>query len=165
MNAILEILGKIGFDWQIALANFINFLIIFYLLKRFAWGPIQRTLDERRKKIDDGIENARKAETELLMAKKEGEKIVNEHKDNANKILAQAKEQEKKMINQASILAIEEKEKIIKDAHRQIEDDREKMSREVTEKSADLVISGIEKILKQKVDRKKDESLIKQMIS
>jgi F0F1-type ATP synthase membrane subunit b/b' len=45
---ILGILGKIGFDWQVALANLVNFLIIFWILKKFAFKPVREILQKDR---------------------------------------------------------------------------------------------------------------------
>jgi F0F1-type ATP synthase membrane subunit b/b' len=61
-----EILGKIGFDWQVALANLVNFLIIVFLLKKFAFKPIAKIIQDRQNKINEGLENAKKAAEEAM---------------------------------------------------------------------------------------------------
>ena len=84
----MEILAKIGFDWQVALANLVNFLIIFFLLKKFLFGPIAKTLAERKKAISEGLQNAALATDALSEAKKEGDKIIAEAKAQANTIIS-----------------------------------------------------------------------------
>ena len=75
---MLEILGKIGFDWQVALANLINFFIVFLLLKKFFFKKIKETIRERRNKIEKGLEDAEKAAESLKSAEIEKDSIVKE---------------------------------------------------------------------------------------
>ncbi|OGZ70235.1 MAG: hypothetical protein A2904_00740 [Candidatus Staskawiczbacteria bacterium RIFCSPLOWO2_01_FULL_33_9] len=65
MVNIYEILGKIGFDWQVALASLVNFLIILFVLKKFAFKPIKKLIQERQNKINEGIEKAEEASIRL----------------------------------------------------------------------------------------------------
>ena len=102
---ILEILGNIGFDWRIAFANLVNFLIIFYLLKRYAFGPIGRILDERRRKIEEGLEHAREAETNLMMAKEE--RARDEAAQILNKAALDAEKQKKEMEQEVLVQAVD----------------------------------------------------------
>ena len=60
MVNIYEILGKIGFDWQVALASLVNFLIILFVLKKFAFKPIKKLIQERQNKINEGIEKEKR---------------------------------------------------------------------------------------------------------
>ena len=71
--AILDILGKIGFDWQVAVANLVNFLIIFFILKRYAFKPIANIIKERQDQVNEGLDNAKLAETNLMQAEQEKE--------------------------------------------------------------------------------------------
>ena len=65
MVNIYEILQKIGFDWQVALANLVNFLIILFLLKKFAFKPIAKLIKDRQDKISEGLQKAKEAEVRL----------------------------------------------------------------------------------------------------
>ncbi|MDI9355082.1 MAG: hypothetical protein QM532_02630 [Cyanobium sp. MAG06] len=76
MELITNSLGAIGFDWHIAIVNFINFCIIFFILKYFFWNKISKLLEERRDKIEQGIKNMTESENILSVAKKDGENIL-----------------------------------------------------------------------------------------
>ena len=65
MANIYEILQKIGFDWQVALANLFNFLIILFVLKRFAFKPIKKLIQNRQDKINEGLQKAEEASVRL----------------------------------------------------------------------------------------------------
>lgn len=65
MVNLYEILQKIGFDWQVALANLFNFLLILFLLKKFAFKPVGRLIQDRQDKINEGLQKAKEAEIRL----------------------------------------------------------------------------------------------------
>ncbi len=82
MSEILNILGSVGFNWHVALANFINFLIILFLLNKFFFGKIGKTLHERKSAIEHGLNQARDAELKLAHAEEEkGVIIKSAHKE------------------------------------------------------------------------------------
>ena len=75
---IMEILENLGIDWKILLAQIINFLVILYLLKRFAYRPFLKILRERKEKIDKGIKRSEEIEKRIqaIKSQKEKEKIL-----------------------------------------------------------------------------------------
>ena len=87
-----RILGNLGFDWQMALANLVNFLIIFFVLKRYAFKPIKEKLEEREKKIKTGLEDAEKSATEWRMTQQTREKTLFDARKESNEIVGQANE-------------------------------------------------------------------------
>jgi len=57
-------IAALGIDWKILVAQLINFLIIYYLLNRFAFKPLVKVLEERRRKVADSIKTAKRIEEE-----------------------------------------------------------------------------------------------------
>jgi F0F1-type ATP synthase membrane subunit b/b' len=55
MEILTDIGNKIGFDWRLALTHLINLLIIFFLLVKYAFPAIKKAVDERTKKIQEGL--------------------------------------------------------------------------------------------------------------
>jgi F-type H+-transporting ATPase subunit b len=76
MNQILNILGSLGFNWHVALANSFNFLIILYLLNKFFFRKIGATIDTRQNIIDRGLNQARDAERALASAEDKKSEII-----------------------------------------------------------------------------------------
>lgn len=152
---IMEILGKMGFNWRMALANLVNFLIIFWLLKKYAWKPLQKTIQEREDKIDKGLEDAKRAASEVTMAKENYDQKINEAKKEANLIIAKASEQGRSMISKAAEDASEKAEKIVTNAKEIIEKEKEKMKEDLKQETVEIAIEITEKILKEKLDDKK----------
>lgn len=90
MQEILNILGSVGFNWHVALANFINFLIILFLLNKFLFGKIGKVIDERGSAIERGLSQAADAERALLHANEEKENILGKAHKDAHDIVVKA---------------------------------------------------------------------------
>lgn len=162
---MLDILAKVGFDWQVALANFINFVIIFFVLKKFAFGPINKLIKERQEKIALGIENAKKAETELLMAEETGKEKISQAKNEANTIIGDAQKKGDEIVSLSQEEALIVKSSIIKDGEKQIAQKKESMTKELETETANILIDGIEKILKESLTKEQQESYIKKALA
>jgi F-type H+-transporting ATPase subunit b len=159
-----EVLNNIGFDWQIALVNFINFLIIFWILKKWVFGPVGKIITARTEKIQAGIDQAQQSETELLVAKQKAEKEIKAAKGQANQIVADAKENADAQVAHAGQAAQKEAAGILKNADAQIEKNKAQMEKELFEKTAGLVTLGVEKILKEELTKERNETLNKRAL-
>ncbi len=162
---MLEILGKIGFDWQVALANLINFMLVFWLLKKFAFGPIKKVIAERKDKIDQGLEDAQRAATDRQMAEQLREETLMDAKQEANIIVADANTKGKGLIEDAKNGAEDERSSILAKAQVDAEGVHEKMKGEFTKEAIDLILSTTEKLLKSSVDVKANEEFIKKTLA
>jgi len=159
-----EIAKGVGFDWQIALANLVNFLIIFWLLRKFAFGPIKKVIDERREKIDKGLVDAETARGQLLSAEQQSEEILKEARLGANEIMGEAKERSDDMIREAKKNAEESADEIILSAKKKASMEIEQAEKELEKKTADLIAAGVEKILSEEVDVEGDRARVKQSL-
>lgn len=153
-----------GFDWQVALANLVNFLIIFFILKRLFFKPIKKTITDRQNKIQKGLEDAQRAETELMMAKQKYNEIVSDAKVESRDILKEASEKRDEVVSKAKFLAEEEAGKVKEEALKEIETLKKKEMEEFKKKSSDLVISSVENLLKETVDKGRAEKIISEVL-
>ena len=162
---ILASLQSIGFDWKLAIAHVVNFLIVFALLKYFLFDSIAGTLSERRAKIKSGLAEAEEAKEHKEKAEKHYEKRVDEATAEAQEILRSAREQGDKMIARAKNEAQSEADEIIENAQKKIEQERAEMEADLEEKTADLVVSGVNKILEEKIDESEGKRIISRGVS
>lgn len=88
MNEILNILGSVGFNWHVALANFFNFLIILFLLNKFFFKKIGATIDTRHSIIERGLNQAKEAEKALASAEEQKSEILKSAKKERDQIVA-----------------------------------------------------------------------------
>jgi len=149
MDQILEALNNIGFNWKVALANFVNFLIIFYILKRFAWKPIREKIDERNREIEKGLKNAEEAEKKLSNAREEYEEIILKAKKDAHKVIAVAEEEKEKIISLATDKAEKKAEEIVKQAEDRMNSEMNKMKKDFQKYAAEISVMGAKKIIKE----------------
>lgn len=161
---MIEILGKIGFDWQVALANLVNFIIIFIILKKFAFAPIKKIITERQRKIDEGLDNAKKAETELLMAEEIREKKIQKARIEANSIVGSAQKKGDEIVNKSKEEAGITKATIISEGEKQIAQKKEMIKNEVEKETAGIIIDGIEKILRESLTEDQQKDYIKKVL-
>lgn len=160
---LLEVLGNIGFDWKLALANLVNFLIIYYLLKRFAFGPIAKIIDERRQKVEEGINAAKNAEEELAVSKEESDKIIAGAKNESNEIVAKAHNQAKALLEHANIQSTKDKDAILTQAQAKIAKDRQEMETAVRAEVSDLIVMSAEKVIGKGMSKDSHDEIIKEM--
>jgi F-type H+-transporting ATPase subunit b len=93
MDQILAILGTVGFNWHVALANFINFLIILFILNKFFFGKLGKTIGDRQAVIERGLSQASDAEKALAQAEEAKKEIVHAAKKEGHAIISEAETQ------------------------------------------------------------------------
>lgn len=91
MNEILNILASVGFNWHVALANFVNFLIILFLLNVFFFKKIGGAIDKRQALIERGLTQAKEAETLLSTAEEKEREMIHEAKAKRDALILEAK--------------------------------------------------------------------------
>jgi F-type H+-transporting ATPase subunit b len=160
MDYILETLGKIGFDWRMGLFNLVNFLIIVWLLKKYAFKPILKIVNDRQKVIQDGLDNATQASTDLKMAEKRAQDIIDTAKVEANKVLEKGSLQAEAHVVKMKDKATKEIELLVTQAKKNIAIERKDMEEELKNHTAKLVVAAVEKIVDERLDDKKDGKLI-----
>lgn len=159
-----ELFSKLGIDWRLLVAQLANFLILLFVLRRFAYKPLLKLLDERKQKIADGLSNAQKAQSKLEEAEKERQKIISTAKKGASEIISLAESSAQKNREETLKEAKAGVEKIVAEARKQIESEKNKMIGEIKSEITELVILTTEKTASIKLDEKKDKELIEKII-
>ncbi len=130
----------------------IVFLILVGFTMKFIWPPITAALDERAKRIADGLSAADKAKAELATAHKRVEEQLGEARTDAAKRLADAERLAQQMVEEAKARASDEAAKIIAAARAEAEQESTKAREVLREQVASLAVKGAESILKKEVD-------------
>jgi len=164
MDNLLQILGKIGFDWHMSLFNLANFLVAFWILKRYAFGPLVKVISDRQKKAEETAENFEKAKTEVAVAKQTAKEIVDEGKVTVNYLMSEAQSEAKNTVEFAKTKAKEETQKIIVEAQKAIRAEKEKMTEELRQETVDLVSLVTEKVLGENLKASDDAKYVKSVV-
>lgn len=143
----MDFLKNLGFD-PIALgAQIINFLIIFYLLKRFLYKPVMDMVNSRNDKIKLGIKQAEEAKLALENAVLEENKILVKARNQANEIVEEAKKQANEISEEASRQTKSQAERMILEAKQKIDDESRKTEEQLYSKTAFLASEILQKSL------------------
>jgi F-type H+-transporting ATPase subunit b len=144
--------------------NILAFLILFFILKKFAWKPILKSLKERETGIADSLATAEKVRAEMAQLKNENEILLAKAREERGVILKEARDIKDKIINEAKEQARTEASKIITDARAAIEQQKMAAITEVKNQVGNLVIEVSEKILRRELSNKSEqEKYIKQL--
>ena len=136
------------------------FLIVLFLLKKLAWKPILKSLDDREKSIQSALDAAMQAKEEMKNLKADNEKIIAEAKTERDSILKEAREIKDKMINEAKDRASKEAEKIVSSARENIQNEKMAAITELKNQVAHLSIEIAEKILKTELAEKDKQKTV-----
>lgn len=142
--------------WQTVL-----FLIVLFLLGKFAWKPILNALHERENTIQESLDSAKKAREEMEKLQAANESLLQEARQERDKMLKQASETAKKLVADAKEEASAEGKKMIEKAKVEIENEKKAAVVEVKNQAAALSIEIAEKILRKDLA---DESAQKDLV-
>jgi F-type H+-transporting ATPase subunit b len=158
------VLGTLGINWKLFLAQLVNFSIVLFVFWKWIVKPLGKTLSDRQEKIESGLKNAdyMKEERENFEKWKQGE--MKNVRTQAEGVLKTATDTASKTKQDMLADAQKQADKIVEQAKAQIESDKTRMMQEAKQELATLVVSASEKILRQKLDPKKDQSLIEEAV-
>ena len=134
------------------IVQMIVFLILVGFTMKYIWPPITAALDQRAKKIAEGLSAADKAKAELSIANKRVEEQLSAARDDAAKRLADAERLAHSMIEEAKGRASEEGAKIVAQAKSEAEQEELKAREKLRDEVAALAVKGAEQILRREIN-------------
>lgn len=143
----------------------LGFLIVLFILSKYAWKPILSALDEREKSIDDALKAAEIARNEMANLKAENEKIIHEAKIERDEMLLKATETAKQIVEEAKNAASLEGAKMIESAKAAIETEKLAAMEEVKVQVGVLSLAIAEKLLKKNFSEDAaQQSLVEELV-
>jgi F-type H+-transporting ATPase subunit b len=140
------------------------FLIVFFILRKFAWPAIVNGLKERENAIADSLASAEKIKTEMAQMKSENEALLAKAREESSALIKEAKLNADKMVAEAKDKAKAEYDRIVADAQNAITQQKNAALTEVKNQVGNLVIEVAEKVLRRELSNKPEqESYIKQL--
>jgi F-type H+-transporting ATPase subunit b len=144
-------------------AQLVVFFVLAWFTMTFVWPPIVKALDERAKKIADGLSAADKAKSELVNANKRVEEQLAAARTDATQRLADAERLAQSMIEEAKSRANEEGAKIVAAAKAEAEQEAIKVREQLRDQVAALAVKGAEQILRKEVNAGVHAALLAQL--
>lgn len=148
------------FFWQT-----IVFLILIFILAKFAWKPILGAVKKREDSINNALASAEEARKEMQNLQADNEKLMQEARLERDAILREAREIKDKVINDASAEAQEKADKIVAQAKATIQNEKNAAMAEIKNQVAALSIQIAEKVVRGELSSKeKQERLVEEML-
>jgi F-type H+-transporting ATPase subunit b len=143
----------------------LSFLLVLFILKKFAWKPIMKGLREREESISESLHAAEKAREEMKLLQFSNQELMKEAKDQRDSILSEARKLKEAIIENARQKAGEEANRIIENAKASIEYEKMAAITDLKNQLASLSIEIAEKILEQELTQKeRHKELVKKLI-
>ncbi|HTR42151.1 MAG TPA: F0F1 ATP synthase subunit B, partial [Pseudomonadales bacterium] len=133
-------MDTLGIDWRMLVAQLISFSIVFFVLWKFAYGPIFAMLQVRREKIAEALANAEKIKSDVARTEAERQKILADAGDKANKLIEEGREAAARVREKETQRAITEAEQIIAKARDAAAQERVQMLAQLKREVGRLVV-------------------------
>ncbi len=143
------------FFWTIAV-----FLVLLFLLKRFAWGPLLAALDERQAGIRKSLDDADRARKELEQVREESEAIIAKARAEADGIITDARADGGQLRDDLRQQAQQQAQAIVENAERQIQQERDRALQQIRQESVDMSLMIASKLIRRNLTAEDNASLI-----
>ena len=157
-------IGALGINLKLFIAQLINFGVILLVLWKWVFTPVAKKLTERTEKIEKALRDADDTTREKQEFTVWKNQEIAKPRQEASVIITQAQNDSGKVKDEMLLSAKQEQEKVIQQAKKEIDAEKQKALLEVKSEIADMVVLAAEKILRHKLDDKKDQELIKESL-
>jgi len=145
--------------------TFLIFLLVWIILGRVAFKPIQKALKQRENDIQSSLDEAKRARDEMAQLQSQNEQLLKEAQVERAKILREAKDTKEAIIKEAKEAAREEAKKIVADAKAQINNMRMETMTNIRNEVGTMAVDIAEKVLRSKLQGDKEqEKLVNQLV-
>jgi F-type H+-transporting ATPase subunit b len=142
----------------------VAFLITLFVLKRYAFGPIQKMLDERREQIRRSIEEADNARDEARKLLEEHRALIGQARSDAEGILAEARKTRESMEQRMREETEAERQRRLEETRREIAAETQRALEQIRSEVADLTLEATSIVVGKKLDADRDRELISEAI-
>ena len=143
----------------------VSFLIVVFILRKFAWGPILSSLKERETSIEDALNAAKKAKDEVANMKAENEQLLKQARNERDLMLKEARDTKDAIVNEARAKAQTEADRMIASARETIQNEKMAAITELKNQVATLSIEIAEKVIRQQLaSDEKQKALVNDLL-
>jgi len=143
----------------------IAFLVFIWFCMKYVWPPIMTALEERTKKIADGLAAAERGRHEQELAEKRAKQVIHEAKEQANEIISQATRRGNEIVDESKDNARIEGDRILVSAKAEIEQEANRAKDELRTQVGTVAMAGAAKILSREIDDKAHTDLLAELVS
>ncbi|MGZ8235816.1 F0F1 ATP synthase subunit B, partial [Methylobacter tundripaludum] len=127
---------------------------------KYIWPPLFDSLEERKKKIADGLAAAERGQEEILLAEKKAKGVLKEAKEQSSEIVTLAQRRASEIVEESKDTAKKEGERLIQVAKAQIEQEKQQAQENLRKEVSALALRAAEQILSAEIDKTKHQDLL-----
>ena len=143
----------------------ITFVIFVWFIKAYLWEPLTQAMENRTKKITDGLVAAEQGQQKIEQATIEFSTRIDEAKIKASSIINDAESKSKNIVEEARMSAREEAKKIAKSSSQQLEQEINAAREKLRDDVAELSVLCAERIISKEVDKKMHDKIVNEVLS
>lgn len=157
-------IGALGVSASAFVIQLVTFVFVFLLLKKFAFTPIIKMLQDRRQVIEDGVKMGEKLSKEQAKFDAKLAETMSKAREEADHIIATGHKEAREVVREAEKSAQRKADSILADAEVRINEESEKAKRALEKDIVGLVSEATEAIVGEKIDPKKDAEVIDKIL-
>ncbi len=142
----------------------LTFIILLVLLKKFAWGPLKKVMDDRERSINQDIDDAERAKMNAQRLEEENRQKLKETQDEVHKILEDAKVQAQRQQEEIIHEANQRANGMIETAQSEIKSEKERALAEINNQVSELSVLIASKVLRKEISEQDQKALIEKYV-
>jgi F-type H+-transporting ATPase subunit b len=158
-------IGALGFSLPGLIAQLVNFTILLVVLRLFLYKPVLRLLDERRRRIQEGVEAAAAAASAASQSEVESRRALEEARVQGQEAIQRAQDAAARLREELEARARADAEQIVSRAREEIALERDQAIEQLRREFAGLAIDAAERVIEQSLDRQAHQRLIDQVLA
>ncbi len=157
-------MDALGINLSGLITQLVSFIILFLILKKVLFGPINKILQTRAKKIQESLDMAESVKLEATESAEKLEAEINKARQEGQKLIGDARDAAEKYKQQEILRTTSESEEMIKKANKSIEKERDLAIQSVRKEFSSLVISAASKVVEKTIDQKDHKEILDKAI-
>ncbi len=157
-------IAALGFNLPGLIAQLINFALLLVVLRLFLYKPVLNLLDERKRRIQEGLERAEQAAEQALASEGEARRVVEEARAEGQQAVARAQEAAQRLRVELEERARADADQIVQRAREEVRTERDQAIQQLRAEFTDLTIAAAERVIGQSLDRAAHQRLIDEVL-
>lgn len=141
------------------------FLILFFILKKFAFGPITAAVEARERALEEAIEGAKRDREEAKKAMEEQRKNIQEARTEAQRLIAEGRSAGDKLKSEMLEQTRVQQQELLERARRDIQGEKDRAVAELRREAVDLAIAGASKVIEKNLDDQSNRKLVEDFLA
>ena len=151
-------------DIGLLLWTIVTFLVLLFILRWKAWGPLMNALDARAQQIEESLNQAEKIIEDQAQSAKDNEQILDKAREEASQIIAEAKDAGENLKNKLSEEGQEKYETLISNAKADIESAKDQALNDIKTMVVEIALEASEKIIKRNLNNEDNKNIIEKTV-